>query len=121
MFNVLYLFSCLGIITDYHYCGGELQSIAIYHVCEVRCCGEDEEKEMDCCYDTCLVVDKDESESIKTSCLGKNDGLINILAINQNPLKMIGISNSYRLSFLPFDHAPPNITAKSLFVKNRMF
>lgn len=120
IFTTLYIFSCLGITIDYHYCGGELQSIALYHVDEDGCCGEDDEKEMDCCHDTYLIVDTDESESLKTCCFVKDNYLQNVLVNNQNPLSIIGNRIPNRLAFLPLDHAPPNITEVPIFIKNRI-
>ena len=109
IFLIIYTFSCIGFIVDFHYCGGEQVSITLYPANEDGCCGEHEENEKNCCKDKYLLVDTDDSENLKSTTVSNNNFLRNI-----NPVyypTVIALSNGFAIdkkkSFLK--HPPPDI------------
>jgi hypothetical protein len=116
----IYFFSCVCLVIDFHYCGGELESIALYHADEAGCCGKDEGKIPGCCNDKLIVVDTDDNEEGKKYTV-KNMDLVKSVSVYP-PVENTIVDNHLVLEqmVIPINHAPPNSLASQLFIKNRV-
>src|SRR5687768_13088833 len=119
-FITLYMVSCICLVIDFHYCGGELASVSLYHADEAGCCGEDEGEIPGCCEDKLVVIDTDDSESNKNYVV-KNIDLVK--TVSPYPPICITITDNHLVlekMVIPINHAPPNSLASPLFIKNRV-
>ena len=114
----IYLFSCISLVIDFHYCGGELESVALYHADEDGCCGEDEGTKHNCCKDEFLLIDTDDSEKSNNCILAQIDVVKNITS--NHPVIISTINNDWVIEkmVIPINHAPPNNIETHLFIKN---
>lgn len=114
----IYLISSIGILVDFHYCGGELVSVTLYQTDEDGCCGEDEEKEADCCEDKYLLVETDDSENFKSTLVPSNN-FFQFTSSTYHQIKLIDYSYVFSAkNLVPLNHAPPNGDFDPLFLKN---
>ena len=115
----LYTFSCIGLVIDFHYCGGNLESVSLFHADEKGCCGDDESKKPGCCEDRFVVIDTDDTESGKKYDFSN----ANLLQSVSNPPPFITSIVDYQQVMdkmvIPIDHAPPNSSHTPMFIKNR--
>lgn len=118
-FLFLYLFSCVCLVIDFHYCGGELASVSLFHADEAGCCGDEEGTIPGCCEDKLVVIDTDDTESGKKYVV-KNIDLVKSVSAYP-PVSSVIVDNHLVLEKLviPINHAPPNSLASPLFIKNR--
>lgn len=107
----------MGVVLNFHYCGGDLETVALYHADEDDCCGDEAEKNCSCCADKFISVDTDDSEKTKTVVHYTN--FVKKIALKYQ-LAMINLSDGYRTSdnVIPINHAPPNTGPEPLFIKN---
>lgn len=116
----IYLFSCVCLVIDFHYCGGELETVALYHADEDNCCGEEDGERPDCCEDKFVVIDTDDNEKA-TRYLIKHTDVVK--SISDFPTGIISIVDNdlvLEKMVIPINHAPPNKDLIPLFIKNRM-
>jgi len=114
----IYLFSCIGLVINFHYCGGDLESVSLYHADEDGCCGDSEDKMPGCCKDKVVLIDTDDNEA-NTKYAVKNIEPVKrawfyptlITTIVDNNLVM-------EKMVIPINHAPPDHTDSPLFIKN---
>lgn len=116
----IYLFSCISLVIDFHYCGGELESVALYHADEADCCGEHEGNKPNCCKDEFLIVDTDDSEK-NTDCVLAQTDIVKSIS-SYHPFIFSIVNNDWVIEkmVIPINHAPPNNTATPTFIKNRI-
>lgn len=119
-FLFLYLLSCITLVIDFHYCGGELAYVALYHADEDGCCGDNEGKVPGCCKDKLVVIDTDDNEEVKKYVVKKLD-LVRSVS-NYPPVENILIDYHIVLekTVIPINHAPPDDLLSPLFIKNRV-
>lgn len=114
----LYLISSIGILVDFHYCGGELVEVSLYQADEDGCCGEDEEKEDDCCEDKYVLIETDNSENYQSCPIPSND-FVQFVASSYREVNLIDYKNVVSSkNFITLDHAPPNGEMDPLYLKN---
>lgn len=114
---LIYTLSCIGIMVDFHYCGGELESIALYSASEEDCCGEHEDDKKNCCDDKYIFVSTDDTEGAKAYTVSNIDFSKIITAVYLQPDKLLfnGFVRGETMVFL--NHAPPK-NEPSLYIKN---
>lgn len=117
----IYLSSCVSLVIDFHYCGGELETIALYQVNEDGCCGEHEGDEKEnCCDDEFLLIDTDNNEEGKKYAIANIDIVKSISSYTPLVTKMTGIGFVVNKMVIPINHAPPNNETIPLFIRNRI-
>jgi hypothetical protein len=116
----IYLFSCISLVIDFHYCGGELESVALYQADESDCCGEHEGEKKDCCQDKFVVVDCDDNEQGKQYIVKKFETVKT--GGHHSPAIVKIVDNGLVLDkmVIPINHAPPDKSSVPLFIKNRI-
>jgi len=119
-FLFIYLFSCISLVIDFHYCGGDLAFVSLYQADEDGCCGDDEEKIPGCCNDKLIVIDTDDSEAGKKYIV-KGIDEVKCVAVYV-PFTTVLVNNEFVLKkmVIPINHAPPDVLQSHLFIKNRV-
>jgi hypothetical protein len=119
-FISVYLLGALGICINFHYCGGELVTVAFFQASEEDCCGSENENKNHCCEDTYLLVDTDDSENLTTYNLPP---LVKVqlahAAIRELNLLAGGFTPRLK-TYLPPHHAPPN-AGLPIFLTNNIW
>lgn len=116
---LIYTLSCIGIMVDFHYCGGELVSINLYQADEDECCGEEQEETSDCCDDKYIAINTDDSENFKSFTF-QTFNFYQLIAPAYHATKIIDYSVFADKNIIPINHAPPNSYLDQLFIKNRI-
>ena len=116
----IYLFSCVCLVIDFHYCGGELEKIALYHADEDGCCGEHESGKKDCCDDKFLIIDTDDNEKGKQYIVKHADAVKGISEYASHIVNIVDNNWVLEKMVIPINHAPPNSQTIPLFIKNRI-
>lgn len=110
----------MSLVVDFHYCGGELESISLYHADEDGCCGKEEGKRPGCCTDKLVAVDTDDNEAGKNYIVKNTDVVTAVAAYT--PFESIIADYDFILEkmVIPINHAPPDDLHSPLFIKNRV-
>lgn len=84
---------------------------------ETDCCGMDEESK-GCCENKCIIVDTDDTESIKSYTI-QNYNILNY-TFSPFPVSTSFLHDNWGVvkNIIPLDHAPPNLNSESLFIKH---
>jgi hypothetical protein len=115
----IYLFSCISIVIDFHFCGGELEAVALYHADEAGCCGEHESEKKDCCQDKLIVINTDDSEKNGSYTIQIDF----VKSITASPMVASTIIDHHLVLeklVIPINYAPPNHSDVPLFIKNKL-
>lgn len=112
--TITYVFSNIGVSVISHYCGGELENVAIFSKPD-SCCGEDEEEmEEGCCKDeiTHVAFQKD---FIFTHFIKECKTPVLVLAIFsfQNSSFNFNLPNEVSISFTK-EEPPPNLVQRDI-------
>lgn len=114
---VLYICSAIGLVVDFHYCGGELAKVALYQANEKDCCGEHTDQKPDCCSDHYICMDTDDSESAKSVTVS-----LPLFTAFTLP-KAFDLPGQIRGAQVeapsPMDHAPPNRGGTAVYLQCR--
>lgn len=116
----IYLFSCICLVINFHYCGGELEVVALYHADENNCCGENKSQKPDCCQDKYVFVDTDDNEKSTQYLIKHIDVVKNIADYPPSFVKIVDNDLVLEKMVIPIEHAPPNNSTTPSFIKNRM-
>ena len=120
IFLFIYVFSCLGLMVDFHYCGGDFVSVNLYHANEDNCCGEHEETASNCCNDKYLLINTDDTETNKTYTVTQNHFLKIVSPAYPQPTFLFYNSFALGENIEPLNHAPPNRVLMPLFIKHNI-
>ena len=119
-FLFIYFFSCFTLVIDFHYCGGDLASVSLFHADESGCCGDEEGTIPGCCTDKLVIIDTDDNEAAQkyviknvdfVKCITFCPAVGNTLVDNQLVVEK---------TVIPINHAPPDILRSPIFIKNRV-
>ena len=107
-------------MVDFHYCGGDLVSVTLYHADEDNCCGEHEEETSNCCNDKYLFVDTDDTEMNKSYTVYQNHYLKIVSPAYAQLTFLFHHSFALGENVVPLNHAPPGRVLMPLFIKHNM-
>lgn len=116
--SFLYLTSVFGVTINFHYCGGKLKNVSLYHKSsEKGCCGK-KMKSKKCCKEKTTSFRLKDSHNFSVD-LNVFENNFKLIGLQVAQIKLL-VTNVYKPFFIPASHAPPNDDGNHLFLRNRI-
>lgn len=116
--SFLYLTTVSGITLNFHYCGGKLKLVSLYHSdSEKGCCGKKMKKDR-CCNDKTTSFKLKDSHNYSPS--SKVPPTFTKFIVSNIPVFTFTFINTGKSFIVPDCHAPPVFYDNPLYLRNRV-